>query len=248
MVVLSLAIHLTGFGLALGLPRWLPRRAAGPAVYVVDLVSLPAGPAMASPDPAPAAPAPPKPAPPKAEKPIKLPGKAAPKTPPRNKTKQPEPEEKPEPETKKPEPVAAAPEKPASTGGAVAGGATAGGTTPGAAGIPGGTGAGAGGTGGRADEYTFYLSLVERKIKGAWRRPPPNPLLSGKREAKVRLTVTGSGRVTASDLAAPSGYDPLDRSALRAVQDAQPFPPFPYQIGVPSLTVDVVFDWDPVEN
>ncbi|MGH9797823.1 MAG: hypothetical protein ACRD5D_06660, partial [Candidatus Polarisedimenticolia bacterium] len=121
MVVFSLAIHLAGFGLALGLPRWLPRRAAGPSVYVVDLVSLPAGPAMASPEPAPAAPAPPKPAPPKAEKPIKIPEKATAKPPPRNKPRQPEPEKKPEPEARKPEPKAEPAASPSETPPAAAG-------------------------------------------------------------------------------------------------------------------------------
>ena len=41
MVLLSLALHVAGFGLAIALPRLLPRGAQGPPVYVVDLVAPP---------------------------------------------------------------------------------------------------------------------------------------------------------------------------------------------------------------
>ena len=57
----------------------------------------------------------------------------------------------------------------------------------------------------------------------------------------MRIGLTSSGRVTATELVAASGYDAMDRSILRAVQDAQPFPPFPYQLGRDSLTVTIDF-------
>ena len=57
----------------------------------------------------------------------------------------------------------------------------------------------------------------------------------------MRIGLTSSGRVTATELVAGSGYDAMDRSILRAVQDAQPFPPFPYQLGRDSLTVTIDF-------
>ncbi|MEK7283079.1 MAG: hypothetical protein AAB249_04660, partial [Acidobacteriota bacterium] len=64
-LALSMALHLLGFSLIVGLPRLLPRPAFTP-VYVVDLVSLPGGlpaaspPRAAAPDPPPAAPPAPK--------------------------------------------------------------------------------------------------------------------------------------------------------------------------------------------
>ena len=57
-IVLSLVLHLVGFGAALGLPRLLPRKAPGAPIYIVDLVSLPPGgpakPARSGPSKAPA--------------------------------------------------------------------------------------------------------------------------------------------------------------------------------------------------
>jgi TonB family protein len=242
MVLVSIAIHLGGFGLAVGLPRLVPRRASGPPVYVVDLVSLPAGPPAAR--PAPAAPA----APARPEKPLKIPEREAKKPEPKKPKEAARP---PEPAPKKPaaktEPAATAAEAPpaASTPSPPATGAA------GAAGSAGAVAGGAGGTGGRAaDEYTFYLSLLDRRIRGAWKKPifPLGDPRTTPFEARVRVTLTSSGRVVGIDLMGASGYDALDRSALRAVQEAQPFPPFPYQIGVDSLSVDFEFVLKPGEE
>jgi TonB family protein len=239
-LVLSLVLHAAGFGAALGLPRLLPRGSQGPSVYVVDLVSLPAGPVTASPAAPPAAPkaAPP---PPKAEKPIALPERQPKKTPAkkppapretekRSETKAPDPARQPAKETPPPK---TGPE------GAAAATTRATGAVPGDAGTRAG---GAGGTGGRAsDEYNFYLSLVKRKIDAAWKKPlDPTGQAIGSL-ATITLTLSSSGRVTRLDLTRPSGFDSLDRSVLRAVQDAEPFPPFPYQLGVDTLTVNFEF-------
>ncbi len=51
-----------------------------------------------------------------------------------------------------------------------------------------------------------------------------------------------SGRVTSLELVAPSGYEALDASVLRAIQDAQPFPPFPSELGSGPQTVQFAFD------
>ena len=50
-VLLSLGLHVLSLILAFGVPRLMPRPAITP-VYIVDLVSLPGGPAAASPPPA----------------------------------------------------------------------------------------------------------------------------------------------------------------------------------------------------
>ena len=47
------------------------------------------------------------------------------------------------------------------------------------------------------------------------------------------------------DLATPSGFDPLDRSVLRAVHDAEPFPPFPIALSLDTLTVRIEFELNP---
>jgi colicin import membrane protein len=260
LVLVSLGLHVGGFVFAVTLPRILPRRAAGPPVYVVDLVTLPAGPP--SPSPAPPAAATARSAPPKPEAPVKIPERAAKKPEPKKpEPKKPEPKKtppketakKPEPETARPDPgpqpVPVAESAAAATASAPPAGTAAG--TPGSQGATGTRPGGAGGTGtGAADDRTFYFGLLDRKIRGAWKKPifPPNHPAGRTLEARVRLTLTSSGRVIGMDLVASSGYDALDRSALRAVQDAQPFPPFPYTLGTEPQPVVFEFALIPGEE
>lgn len=256
-VLISLGLHVGGFLIAFGVPRLLARAPGAHPVYVVDLVSFPGG---GAPSPAPAAGAPPpavapKPAPPKAappppkkpaEKAIILPDKAAKKP----VAKKSAPIVKPEPETKPPEPdqaateSAAAPDpsaKPQATAPTPAAGATA---APGAGGAgESGTGGGGQGTGVGGDEYNFYLGLLDRSIKGAWRRPR----YDGQEiySATVRMQISRTGRVLKLELVQPSGLDLLDRSALKAVRDAEPFPPFPGALTIDTLPVQIVFELNP---
>ena len=241
---MSIALHLVGFGAAGGLPLLIPRQSGPPPIYVVDLVSLPAGrPRVARRPVAPSAPPARKPPAPKPEpeKKIAIPDPVPRKTP---------VPEKPKPK-KTPEPTQTPPPSDESTDDRVEETATTGpqipdGTATAAAG-PGVSGIGVAGLGGegsaRADAYTFYLSLLDRKIRGAWQRP----VYFGRQalEATVRMTLTSSGRLSSLELTESSGFDLLDRSAMRAVRDAGSFPPFPYDLGLDSLTVQVVFDLTP---
>ena len=259
-VVLSLVLHLLGFGAAVGLPRLIPRRAPGDPVYVVDLVSLPPGAASrspAAPQPTPArrtAAPPPKAAPsppPKADKPIKVPERTTPKEPAVQKPEVKKPEPKPaEPKPPEQKPVAQPPVEPGQeTAEAVAGAATDPSSAPGVAAATGGVGVsvpvgGSGAAGrGASDEYTFYLSLLDRNIRRAWSQP----IYTGidLKTATVSLELSRSGRILNLELLTPSGYDPLDRSVIRAVRDAAPFPPFPHFLGLDTLTVQIVFELDP---
>jgi protein TonB len=250
-IVLSLVLHLVGFGAAVGLPRLMPRRPPGNAVYVVDLVALPPG----APKKAPAAPkkaparrkAPPKPKPatpkpqPKEQKPIKVPERTEAKEPtaktPEVKPPEPKPVE-PEPEPATPEPAAVE---------ETAGAATDATPDTGGAAATGGVGVSVGGSGtagsGASDEYTFYLSLLDRNIRRAWNQP----IYTGFdiKTATVSLELSRTGRILDLELLTPSGYDPLDRSVIRAVRDAAPFPPFPHFLGLDTLTVQIIFELDP---
>lgn len=215
----SLALHVLGFALVVGLPKLLPRPAFTP-VYVVDLVSLPGGPAAASPPPA-AAPKPATPpAPKKEEKPITIPEPRRTRTEPK---KTPAPRKTPD---AKPSPEPAAPDRPASPAAET--------------GAPGGTGAAGGGFGGSgaaaADAMTFYAHLVGRNIENAWKKPIYPPSETGRRvfTTRIRLTLTSSGRVANVQVLVPSGYEAMDRSVLAAVHEAV-FPPFPSSLGYPSL-------------
>ncbi len=256
VLFVSLGLHAAAFLIAFGVPRLMASAPPAGPVYVVDLMSPPGGPAgppaAAAPQP-PAAPATPppaaapkskpitkpavKPPPPKlTEKAITIPDRDAKK----KTTAKPEPKAEETatatvpaktmapPEATSPKPEEAAPSP----------------TT----GAPGGTGTGAAGgggqgTGGGGDDYTFYLSLLDRSIRGAWIRP----VYTGRetRSATVRLQLSRTGRVMRLELATPSGFDPLDRSVQRAVKDAEPFPPFPISLSLDTLTVQIVFDLTP---
>jgi len=234
-LALSLGLHLFGFALAVGLPRLAPRSAASP-VYVVDLVSLPGGPANVSPPAAAASPLKPNPppAPKKEEKAIKIP----------DRNKKPEPKKTPEPKSTpaKPKPVATA------TPGAAPDAKTE--ATPQAqatpargasmSGVTGGAGAAGGGFGGSgaavADAQAFYTSVVTRNIENAWKKPiyPPAETTRRTFTTQIRIVLTSSGRVSTVEIVIPSGYDAMDRSVLEAVHDAI-FPPFPSSLSLSSL-------------
>ena len=247
-VSVSMALHVLGFVLAVGLPRLLPRPALQP-VYVVDLVALPAGPAADSPPPPAAAaaaqPAAP-PAPKKSEKAITLPEPKKPKAEPK-----PEPKKTPVPKKTpeaKPAATPAATASAPSTGTATSQSQVPATTKPSGptqdAGVPGGTGAAGGGFGGTgtaaADAMTFYGSLVTRQIERAWKKPIYPPSETGRRifTVQLRLTLTSSGRVSDVKILVPSGYDAMDRSVLAAVNEAI-FPPFPSALAYPSIPFPV---------
>jgi protein TonB len=102
----------------------------------------------------------------------------------------------------------------------------------------------AGSTAGAAgSEYDFYIALLDRRIRGAWLRPVDTS--RDVRKAVVSLQLSRSGRVIHLDLATPSGFDPLDRSVLSAVHDAEPFPSFPPTLSLDTLTVRIEFELSP---
>ena len=240
MVFLSLVLHTLGFALAVGLPRLVPRPAIS-AVYVVDLVTLPGGPANASlPPSAPAAAEKPNPPPaPKPEKAIAIP----------DRSKKPEPKKTPEPKSSPAKPKPAATPAPAATrpeAKAEATPQTQGTPAHGASmsGVSGGAGSAGGGFGGsgaaQADALTFYASLVQRNIENAWKKPIYPPAETSRRAftTQIRLVLTSSGRVSSVEIVIPSGYDAMDRSVLEAVHDAM-FPPFPSSLTYSSLPFPV---------
>ena len=246
-LVVSMVLHVAGFVLAVGIPRLAGSSGPSP-VYVVDLVSLPAGPANASPPPAAAAPAKAAPPPaPREEKAIKLPDRDKTVTP--KKTPEPKATPKPQPgatpkasatpahavptptETH-PDAAAASPEATPSHGASMSG-------------VTGGTGAAGGGFGGtgaaQADAESFYLSLVKRNIENAWKKPIYPPADTGNRAytTQIHIVLTSSGRVASATIVLSSGYDAMDKSVVNAVHDAM-FPPFPSTLG--RSTIESIFE------
>ena len=92
--------------------------------------------------------------------------------------------------------------------------------------VAGPEGSGAGGT-----TLDYYLTLVDNKIRNNW------VAVGGRPEdvVVVRFRVLRSGQVRDIELDAPSGDASLDTSALRAIRQSLPLPPFPNLLTEPSL-------------
>jgi TonB family protein len=87
------------------------------------------------------------------------------------------------------------------------------------------TGAGPGGS-----ALASYLTLVDWKIQGNW-----NPVGAPGTVVAVRFRVLRSGQVRDVALETSSGDAGLDASALRAIRQSLPLPPFPNLLTEPFL-------------
>jgi len=86
-----------------------------------------------------------------------------------------------------------------------------------------GTASGAGSGGGSA--LSSYLALVDWKIQGNW--VPVGSSGSAETVVIVRFRVLRSGQVRDIEMDSSSGNASVDTSALRAVRQSSPLPPFP---------------------
>jgi TonB family protein len=88
-----------------------------------------------------------------------------------------------------------------------------------------------------------YIALVRSRILRVWTLPGglPNEYLV--REIKVRVYIAPSGEIINQVLAAPSGFEPLDRSCQSAVLKASPLPspPLLLQDRLRTQGIDIYF-------
>ncbi|MFH1278735.1 MAG: energy transducer TonB [Candidatus Eisenbacteria bacterium] len=89
--------------------------------------------------------------------------------------------------------------------------------------------------------FAYYLALIEARIGGRWM--PPRGLVGGGRmpKATVRFEIERSGSVRSAHLSVSSGVPFFDQSALRAVNECNPFPPLPEGFPGERLGVNFVF-------
>ena len=183
-----------------------------------------------------------KPAPPEPERPEPVqpePEKPAPK-PPREDAPVLPPEK---PEKKKPEPK---PPAASSTGANPAGTAAAPANPEGEAGRPGsaagnplGTSAFGSAIAGLDNpdfKFGYYIDQLLSSIDSKWVRPP---LGDGVR-AIISFRIERDGSLTDLQVAESSGYNSFDLAALRAIQNASPFPPLPRAYRHDSLGVNLI--------
>ena len=181
--------------------------------------------------PAPPEPEPVKPAPEEPEKPAVKPPEEAPVLPP-------EKPEKRKPETKPP--------AERSTGAEAAG--TAGpqakpGDEAGRRGAPDASPAGTSAFGPKVGgldnpdfRFGYYIDQLLSAIDAKWLRPP----LGDDVKAVISFRIGRDGDITDLEVAESSGYNSFDLAALRAVQNAAPFPPLPRAYRHDSLGVNLI--------
>ena len=91
---------------------------------------------------------------------------------------------------------------------------------------------------------SWYQSSVTATLYSHWQRP----ILSGVRETlevAVAFEIERDGSVTDLRVTQPSGVPSLDRSALRAVADADPLPPLPSHWRHGSISANFIFRLHP---
>ncbi|MFH1487627.1 MAG: energy transducer TonB [Pseudomonadota bacterium] len=91
--------------------------------------------------------------------------------------------------------------------------------------------------------YVHYARVVKERIMHQWQYPPRamEDLLEGR--LTVNFSLRRDGQVIQIRILVNSGYDILDREAVRAVSSAAPFPSFPDQVTVGRLNINAAFDY-----
>lgn len=104
---------------------------------------------------------------------------------------------------------------------------------------PGGPGSG---TGLSNFPYTWYLNIITEKVSGNWFTSLVDPGVSGNFQTVVYFKIQKDGQVTDLKVEQPSGIQPLDLSAMRAVRSSAPFPPLPRDYQDAYLVIHLMFE------
>jgi len=92
-------------------------------------------------------------------------------------------------------------------------------------------------TGGNALGY--YLGLIDNKISSHW--VPLASATGAAREVVINFRVLRNGEVRNIQVGTSSGEANLDASAIKAIQDSLPLPPFPPLLTQPFLDLKYRF-------
>jgi periplasmic protein TonB len=85
-------------------------------------------------------------------------------------------------------------------------------------------------------KFGFYINQLLSAIDSKWERPP----LGNDVRAIIAFRIERDGTLTDLQIAQSSGYNSFDLAALRAVQNASPFPPLPRAYRQDSLGVNLI--------
>jgi periplasmic protein TonB len=87
--------------------------------------------------------------------------------------------------------------------------------------------------------YAWYIQAIHRKIQERWE----GRAIDG-RQPEVHFEIAADGQLRWVNVQTSSGNPAYDQLALRAVRDANPFPPLPAGFGKPSLKIGLQFIYD----
>jgi TonB family protein len=116
----------------------------------------------------------------------------------------------------------------------------------------GGLGSGPGGTGsgsGLADQiglsnfpFQYYLQIIMDRVSASWFTSLVAPGVSGDFQTTVFFKIYRNGGISNLKVEETSGIQSLDMSALRAIQNASPFPPLPKEYEDEFLGIHLIFE------
>jgi protein TonB len=87
--------------------------------------------------------------------------------------------------------------------------------------------------------YAWYIQAIHRKIQERW----DGRAIDG-RQPEVFFEIGGDGQLRGVEVRTTSGNPAYDQLAMRAIRDANPFPPLPTGFGKPTLKVGLQFIYD----
>jgi TonB family protein len=89
---------------------------------------------------------------------------------------------------------------------------------------------------------SYYLARIQEKVSSRWAEPSAGLALGQAQRVTVGFTVLRSGMVRDIQILTPSGSFSLNQSALRAVTESVPLPPFPPLFAKETLLVRFHFE------
>ena len=86
-------------------------------------------------------------------------------------------------------------------------------------------------------KYAGYMRKLKEKIESIWVYPPEAQARGLYGDLKIRFTIKKDGKLGAVELERTSGYPVLDKAAIKALKDGEPYWPVPEEWGMDSYTI-----------
>jgi protein TonB len=89
------------------------------------------------------------------------------------------------------------------------------------------------------DDYRYagYMRLLRQKIESIWEYPPEEAASGHYGDLKIRFTIKKDGRLSEIEIVQHSGYPVLDKAAVKALRDGEPYWPLPDDWHMDSYTI-----------